>query len=196
MKNAFKYLTSLFIILSSFSLFAIEGTRPQYLKPFNKQPIEIKIETGTPVYEGSTSRQVAILEKDYPKVAANFSIDFPKATNQLWIKAGRSLYVYFIQDDAKVTAIYTAKGQINYTVSTISETGVPETLLLKIKNDYPHFTFIGAKKAMSGGYASYELLFENCHEYLQICSTDDNEIGRTNRILKSVGEAKCRHKLP
>lgn len=148
-------------------------------------------EKGTPVYEGNKDHQVAILEVDYQQISVNFSKTFPSAKQQLWLKEGSHLFVYFLSEGNKVSAVFTVKGKMNYAVSVIGMADVPENILAHIKNDYPLFSFLHANKIQAGGYTAYELMLENCCEFITISSTDDEEIVLTKKMLKTTSDKSC-----
>lgn len=138
----------------------------------------------TPIYEGEIGRQVAILEIDYPEIAAGFSTVFPAASNPLWLKEGNSLYVYFLNMDKKVTAVFSDKGRMSYSIAVLNLADIPEFFIHKIKKEYPFFSFFSGKQIQAGGYTAYELIIENGNEFIALSTTDENEIVVTGRMRK------------
>ena len=61
------------ILSSAVSLFACLTNQPGDEQNFREQPNNADTGKGTPVYESDIDHQVAILETDYPEVAAKFS---------------------------------------------------------------------------------------------------------------------------
>lgn len=173
------------LLLSSLSLSA--GVSSMYLH--EKDADETAVEKRTPVYEGDIDHQVGILEEDYPELAARFAKDYPDASGQLWIKENRSLFVYFINNGFKVSAVYTSKGSMLYAVSLIDSTAVPDQMWQQIKKDYPSFLFFNARKIEAGGSIMYELVFENNEAYIVLSTTDNNEIVLTNKLRKTLSHA-------
>ena len=187
---------AMMLILLSLSISAATIIRKGNEPCYNIQSNDSIIQKGTPVYEGNENHKIAILEIDYPKVAHNFVTAFPGTSNQLWIKEGKNLFVYFSNNGNKVSAVFTINGRMSYAISIIGLSGVLEGIKNKIKKEYHSFSFFSAKKIQANGYTAYELVFENCHEFITISTTDDNEIVLTKKMLKTTSDKICGCRIP
>lgn len=181
--------------LLSLAVFEAKTSRQCNEQHWHPQSNDTITEKVTPVYEGDQNHQVAVLEIDYPKIAVNFSKTFPLADKQLWLTDGSHLFVNFLNKNDKVSAVFTVKGKMNYAISIIGMPDVPENLICQIKNDYPLLSFLHARKIQADGYTTYELVFENCHEFITFSNTDDNEIVVTDKMLKNTADKKCGCKI-
>ncbi len=131
---------------------------------------------GTPVYSKLKTDTVGILEIDNPGVAARFAAVFPLAANQVWIKEAGSLYVSFIWEGKKVSAVFNLKGSMSYSIASIKLGDIPAGIAEKIKTGYNGYSMVNAKEITVDADTIYHVLLETRFEYVVVsCSNDEIE---------------------
>jgi len=70
----------------------------------------------TPVYKDNKNNQVAVLETDFPNVAANFSKLYSSAQSPLWFKNSKTLDVYFKNGNGSVFAAFSFNGDFRFAI--------------------------------------------------------------------------------
>lgn len=159
------------------------------------KPFLSVVKDSTPVYESGSKRQLAVLESAFPGIAANFSTIFPLASKPLWIKEGREMFVYFVFRGLKGTAVFSSKGQMKYAVYSINPLELPKPIQEKVNTDYRLYSFMSAKKILAGIYTAFEVIVENCHEYITISTTDDDSSIAIDIVQKTSTSSKCTCKV-
>jgi hypothetical protein len=137
-----------------------------------------------PVYPGGKNYEVVILEVDFPKVAAKFSSLYPAAQSPLWIKEGKSLFVYFQNRGYKVSAVFSQDGNMNYDITHLTASGIPENIRRKLQASYSSSSIFNVKQIKTANDMIYEIVLEGPGEYI-LLHTDEEEILSTDKIGKS-----------
>jgi hypothetical protein len=177
MKQGLKTLIIMLLLSSEFS----NPTAAQPDKPVfseDKHDLPGKKDLGDKNYE------VVMLEADFPKVAAGFSSLYPAAQSPLWIKEGKSLFVYFQNKGNKVSAVFSTEGNMNYSVTHLNASGLPERIKKNLRSVCSSCSVFNVKQIQTANDMIYEVVLESSSEYI-IIHADEEEIVTTEKIRKS-----------
>jgi hypothetical protein len=150
---------------------------------FKKQRTKLLREARTSVYLGDKNHQVVILESNFPKVARKFADKFPASTKPLWIKEGATLFAYFLNSGKRAAAAFSSGGYMNYSITNLDISSVPENLKEKIKAEYKAYSIFCAKEIINGEDKLYEMVLENDTEF-RVVQIASDKITETNKIIK------------
>jgi hypothetical protein len=173
----------LFALLLSAGSFAQFSGQAEDNPGFGIQDAAVIKESSTPVYSSGKKDIIGILELNYPKVARKFAGIFPSATNILWIKEGKDLFAYFFNHGNKVTAIFTPRGHMNYSLSYLKTADLPLDIVRKIKTDYVRYSIFDVKAVAAGMNTVYQIGLENACEYIVVLFFE-NEMEEIERVKK------------
>lgn len=119
-----------------------------------------------------------------PKAAARFKARFPGAQSPVWTQKEGYLFVNFILNGQKASAVFTERGRIMYSIISLHQTGFPEIIKDEINETYPSYSVIYAKRITRGYDTVYEVILENCSDYVIIHSGEE-EITAIDKLKKS-----------
>jgi len=137
--------------------------------------------TGNPA---DKNPETAILKIAFPKVAARFASKFPDAASPLWIKKDRLLFVYFVSNGQKASAVFTPRGHLNYSNAVLNASAIPEIAKRRISEEYSSFSIIHVRQITTDGISAYQVILENCASYVVIHSTEE-EIVAIDKVNKT-----------
>lgn len=126
----------------------------------------------------------AMLKKNFPKVAARFASKFPSASSPLWIKKDRLLFIYFVSNGQKASAVFTPRGHLNYSIAALNASAIPETVNRRISEEYSSYTIIHVRQITTDDISAYQVILENCAGYVVIHSTEE-EIVAVDKVIKT-----------
>lgn len=139
----------------------------------------------TPVYTEVGHEVQCMLESAYPGVAQKFTRLFPGASDQLWIKEGRTLYVYFLNNKSKMSAVFSLQGQMAYAIANLELSVVPAIVVAQVRKAYKAYSLFNVKEIITGDTKIYELVLENSEEY-RVVQLTDTEMMETDKIKKKA----------
>lgn len=122
-----------------------------------------------------------LVEEVFPKAMRKFYTIFPKATHPLWVKEHHVLFVRFLNNDSPAFAAFSFNGEMNYAISSIAVSKIPETIAGTVKNRYPLYSIINAREIITNDDTLYELVLQNTNGYI-VVQANDNEIIETKRL--------------
>jgi hypothetical protein len=137
----------------------------------------------TPVYTGVGHKAQCMLESVYPDVAQKFTRLFPDASGQFWIKEDRILYVYFLNNKSKMSAVFSLQGQMVYAIANLEISAVPGVVITQVQKAYRAYSLFNVKEIITGDTRVYEFVLENSKEY-RVVQLTDTEIMETDKIKK------------
>ena len=175
--------TILFVLLLSPDSFGQLFSQADERTLFKKQSDMVITDAGTPVYSKMKTDIVAILELNYPKVARRFAFLFPLAENQLWIKEAGSLYVSFLKNGNKISAVFATGGTMNYSITYLKASDIPADIAERIKTSYSSHSIFTVKKITVASEMVYQVVLENSCEYI-IISINHDEMEESKKIKK------------
>lgn len=180
MKKILKPLSLILLLAIELSNYAVAQSGINTYYKTGEMAVPVK---NTPVYEGSKNNQVAVLEIDFPEVAATFSKMYHTAQSPLWFKDGKYLHVYFQQDGSKVRAALTLKGGLVYAITYLNTSHLPEKIGEAIFDAYSSYSVSHAKQIKTTNSTVYHVLLENNSGFITILA-DDDEVIEIKRMRK------------
>ncbi len=162
---------------------------PAIAKPASKiQGDAGKISTivnGTPVYEGNINNQIAILETDFPKVAAAFSKMYCSAQSQVWFKSDKALHVSFKIGGNKIRAVLTLKGNLIYAIADLNTQAMPELISKAIQHKYPFFFVADVKQIAMADMIVYRVILESNNAFITV-QADEEGVLEIKKMRKQL----------
>jgi hypothetical protein len=137
----------------------------------------------TPVYSSQRTDTVSVLELEYPKVARNFEMTFPAAISPLWIRESGFLYVSFINEGNKTSAVFTPGGDMNYAIANLDVSNMPSGMVQKIKMSYPSCSIFNIKQIMTDNISVYEVILQDIRQFI-VLSISHDEIEEVKKVTK------------
>lgn len=104
---------------------------------------------------------------------ASFSTLFPNASQQKWSNSDGSSIVTFVNNGRKATASFSAKGTLNYVISTCSANDLPSTFSKNIRTNYAEYQLFHAIEIKAYGETAYQAILENDDEFVTLKFTTD-----------------------
>lgn len=99
------------------------------------------------------------------KTEASFVAHFPKADNAVWAANGKNYFVSFMNEGKKSNASFTAKGKLNYCISTCTIDQLPTAFQKSIRQEYAGYSLLNASQVQAHGITAYEAVLENDKGY-------------------------------
>ncbi|MGZ8541821.1 MAG: hypothetical protein ACXWV6_14295 [Chitinophagaceae bacterium] len=183
MKSVLKILPVILFFVGSFKSFGQVSIQADERTRFKTAGDRPGSHAGTPVYSKLKTDTIGILEIDYPGVAGRFAVVFPLAGNQVWIKEAGSLYVSFIWEGKKVSAVFTPGGAMSYSIAFIRSADIPAGIAEKIKSGYSGYSIANTKEITVDSNTIYQVLLETLFEYVIVRISND-EMEETERVKK------------
>ena len=139
----------------------------------------------TPVYKDNKNNQVAVLETDFPNVAANFSKLYSSAQSPLWFKNSKTLDVYFKNGNGSVFAAFSFNGDFKFAITDLNKNGLPPKMAEQIQYTYPSYSIEIVKEIKTKDITVYRVTLENSKGFITIQADEEGliEIERLQKIV-------------
>jgi hypothetical protein len=121
---------------------------------------------------------------DYPNVVRKFMTLYPSAVNEKWFKVDDFFYVSFMNNDRKVSAVFSLQGAMNYSIAYLHTSDLPAETIQKIKTTYPSDSVFSIKEVKADHINLYEIILENMNQFT-VLSVSANEMTEVKKISKS-----------
>lgn len=126
----------------------------------------------------NNSRPVAV----NAKTKASFVMQFPNASKPLWASIGDNYYVSFLNNGRKASAVFTAKGGMNYCMTECSMENLPESFRKTIQKEYAGYSLLKGTEIKAYGTIAYQAVLENNTGFKTLKYTEDG--------IEQIGQIK------
>ncbi len=141
------------------------------------------IKSETPLDADKKNYPAVISESDYSRAVKNFTALFPSASETSWIKEDNTLFAYFLNKGNSASAVFSTRGNMNYSITLLDAASLPASVKRKIKAVYKGYSVFCTKEIISDELKMYEVVLENDTEFRVVQTTLDEMI-ETNKIIK------------
>ncbi|QEC43281.1 hypothetical protein [Pseudobacter ginsenosidimutans] len=106
-------------------------------------------------------------------VKALFSTLFPNATSPQWSQNASNSFVSFLNNGRRASACFSAKGKLNYAITTCELDQLPKELRKMINKRYKTYSLFNATQIMAYGETAWQAILENETGFITLKYTPD-----------------------